>query len=313
MRPIATNIGFAVASCVATMAQAHLASRQGSSDPPVEQFKRFLSSPPVIERLVFGERLPPDPKAPWRTDLPLSSSQSFQYYHARWQSNAHFLREIASPHAVDDLQAIGLLASCFEDRCWFRYGDAAYDGRIEFGVSLTNMVCSTAFRSSFPLLQVLNLGIMHARIGSAEWEGNRFRIRETTRPFDITGELSLGASGLVDRSSSEILQRHARHPLAQSLWLRYERSLSFFPRTVSCSWLNGKEAIPRIDLIVHSLHATNLPSPPEAFDCTEIARSNLFQVDEIAVDETGEGRLLSMICFWLYAWLWENAGGLYVD
>jgi hypothetical protein len=32
-------------------------------------------------------------------------------------------------------------------------------------------------------------------------------------------------------------------------------------------------------LIIHELHATNMPSPPEAFDCAEIVRSNLFQVN----------------------------------
>jgi hypothetical protein len=194
----------------------------------------------VIERLVFGERLPPDPKAPWRTDLPLSSSQSFRYYHARWQSNAYFLREIASPDAVDDVKTSGLLASRFEDQCWFRDGDAAYDGRIEFGVSLTNMVCATAFRSSFPLRQILNLGIMHAQIGSAEWEGNRFRIRETTRTFDIAGELFVGASGWVD--GLQVKYSNATQDIRWVIRYGYDtNALSpFFPRTISGSGLMAK-------------------------------------------------------------------------
>ncbi len=78
----------------------------------------FLSSPPVVESLVFSERLPPDPKTPWRTDIPLTTSHAFRYWHARWQPGAYFLRGIESPDTVADLRMPGLLAVRFEDQCW---------------------------------------------------------------------------------------------------------------------------------------------------------------------------------------------------
>src|SRR6478735_8212409 len=108
--------------------------------PAVEEFKKFLSTPPIVESVVFSERQHPDPQKPSRLDLPLSSSQVFRYYEGRFQNDAFLLRELRDKDAIPDLRTTGLLAADDGVSGWFYYGPNSGNKLIEFGSGATNKV-----------------------------------------------------------------------------------------------------------------------------------------------------------------------------
>ena len=247
----------------------------------VERFKAFLASPPVIESLVFSERLAPDPTTPWRTDIPLSASHAFRYYHARWQPGAFFLRELPGPGAVADLKTPGLLAVGFNDQCWFHYGHGYGDEWLDSGVSIggqTNLVCRTAHENIAILRQVLNLGIMHAEVGTAEWNGNRFRIRQPTRDYDITGELRPSSAGLVESLRVTYASRDRDIHYLVRYGYQTESLPGGLPRVISCFWLNEGKEVQRDEFTLQKLTTRTAPLERPRFAPDQIGASNGWQL-----------------------------------
>ncbi len=247
----------------------------------VERFKAFLASPPVIESLVFSERLAPDPTTPWRTDIPLSASQAFRFYHARWQPNALFLRELPGPGAVGDLKTPGLLAVRFNDECWFHYGHGYEEQWLDFGVSVgnqTNLVYQAAHENIAVLRQVLNLGIMHAEVGTAEWNGNRFRIRQPTRDYQITGELRPSSAGLVESLRVTYASRDRDIHYLVRYGYQTESLPGGLPRVISCFWLNEGKEVQRDEFTLQKLTTRTAPLERPRFAPDQIGASNGWQL-----------------------------------
>jgi hypothetical protein len=131
-----------------------------ASDPSaVEVFKKFLSTPPSVERIVFSQREPPDPQHPSRLDLPLTASQSFRYYEGRYDGRAFLLRELPDPSAALDLKTRGLFVADDGISSWFHSGQSSWDRIIDFASGPTNGVHKSAYVVSHKLRQVLMLGM----------------------------------------------------------------------------------------------------------------------------------------------------------
>ncbi len=227
-----------------TQAEQPLPANNVPNPSPVERFKLFLSSPPVVESLIFSERLPPDPQQPGRTDIPVSASLAFRYYQARWQPGAYFLREIAAPNAQSDLKTPGLLAVRFNEQCWFHFGHGYGSiDRLESGSYFSNDVCQTAFNNSSVLRQVMTFGLMHSDAGSVEWRGNQFRVRTPALGLRITGELNVLASGLVQ--SLKVTYFNAKGEIHWLISYSYatNQPVDGLPSTIRCFWLNGSKEL----------------------------------------------------------------------
>ncbi len=260
-------------------------SPAGKGAPPpagdvaaVEAFKNFLSSPPIVESLVFSERQPPDPKAPWRTDVPLNSSQAFRYYEVRWQPGAYLLREFDAPGALSDLHTAGRLAARFNDQCWFHFGRGYHTEIVQTGAGATNRVCQAAYLNSDVLRQVLTLGLMHSEVGSVEWRGNRFRVRQPTRDVRIAGELAPSASGLADSLRVTYTDKSG-----DINWvIRYDYgnapAAGALPSTIRCFWLDRDREVERSEFVIQSLRTPPAPLGAEAFLDAGLLRSNTWQV-----------------------------------
>lgn len=245
---------------------------------PIQRFKDFLSHPPVIESLVFSERLPPDPKTPWRTDIPLSASHAFRYWHARWQPGAYFLREIKSPDAMSDLQTPGLLAVQFENQCWFHFGRGWGDDFIDYGESASNHVCEVASANSEVLWQVMALGLMHSKAGSIEWSGDQFRVRAPTRAYRITGGLQPSPTGMTD--SLRVTYSDAKGAIHWIIRYGYEanRLATGLPSVIRCYWLDSSKEIQRDEFVIRTLRIRASPLALADFSLDPLLATNGWQM-----------------------------------
>ena len=146
----------------------------------VEQFKRFISSPPVIKNLVFQQKVPMDGGAR-PLDGSFAFSTRFEYFQAKWQTNGYLFRQLGSPLDATNFTVFGELAS------WSGHRHAL----VESGVHLTTwddrdpsvwgQNRSVFYTSRFmlhPLREVMNLGIMYSGIGGVRWMGNRVHTKQ---------------------------------------------------------------------------------------------------------------------------------------
>lgn len=153
-----------------------LGSNAGAALSPVEQFKQFISCPPVISNLVFRQ------KVPMRGGIkPLDGtfalSRNWEYFHARWQTNAILFRRLSGPDDVTNFTVASQLVS------WSGHQHAlvgppalltTWDDRDPSVPRRPISFLYTSHCELDPLRDVLNLGIMYAEIGSVRWDGNRF-------------------------------------------------------------------------------------------------------------------------------------------
>lgn len=222
---------------VTTIAVTHL---EAVPDPPaVEKFKRFLSATPVVENLVFSERLPPDPKAPWRVDIAITESQAFRYFQARWQPNGFFLREILSPTAILDVDSRGLVAARFEQQSWFReWNNSPRSEILQVSTDRHSSLDRTVTIISSVLRQVLTFGLMHSDIGTVEWRGNHFHVQHPTKKIQITGQLINSLTGYPE--TLRITYSDDRGDVHWIIRYGFEKSLltEGLPSELLCFWLN---------------------------------------------------------------------------
>lgn len=245
---------------------------------PAERFKTFLSSPAVVESLVFSERLAPDPKTPWRTDIPLTNSTSFRYYEARWQPGAFFLREIAAPDALSDPVTPGLLAVHFGDQCWFHYGRGLTDDFIDYGAGASNHVCEVVKLNSGVLKQVMTLGIMHCDIGSIEWTGDHCSVRSAPDEYQTSGDLHRSSEGLVD--SVRVTYSNDKGEIHWVIRYHYQANSTtpWFPSFIRCYWLDGANEIERDEFQVFTIKIRNKASDFQSFQPESLIRANQWQI-----------------------------------
>ncbi len=149
----------------------------GAAPSPLEQFKQFIASPPIIQNLVFAQKVPMG-GGMRPLDGSFAFSTSWEYFQAKWQTNGFLFRRIASPSEATNFSVAGQLVS------WSGHRHAlveptrfltTWDDRDPAlaGVKLGPLYTYHFFLD--PLRVVLNLGIMYAEIGAVHWKGNRFR------------------------------------------------------------------------------------------------------------------------------------------
>ena len=210
----------------------------------VEQFKRFISSPPVIKNLVFQQKVPMDGGAR-PLDGSFAFSTRFEYFQAKWQTNGYLFRQLGSPLDATNFTVFGELAS------WSGHRHAL----VESGVHLTTwddrdpsvwgQNRSVFYTSRFmlhPLREVMNLGIMYAGIGTVRWDGNRFRAE---CEVDHQHLLITGALVPVEQGPPRALKiRYAFPHQTNDYVVRfgYEDVLhpTFLPTVITNFWIDAK-------------------------------------------------------------------------
>jgi len=245
--------------------------------PAVTEFKKFLSTPPVVESIVFSERQHPDPQKPSRLDLPLSSSQVFRYYDGRFQQDAFLLREVRDKDAISDLRTTGLLAADDGVAGWFYYGPNSGNKIIEFGSGITNKVRRSAYVTSYNLRQVLMLGLMRSMPGSVEWNGNRFRVLRSDPDLSARGELHVSENGMVE--GLNVIYRLDSGDVHWRIRYAYDEGNSTqLPSRIRCFVLQDNAEFEIVDFEVYQLRLSSYALTRDDFRPDKIAAANHWQM-----------------------------------
>jgi len=243
----------------------------------VEVFKSFLASPPVLANVVFSERLPPDAKNPSRIDIPLTTSQTFRYWHGRWQPGAFFLRELPPRQPVSDLKTPGTFSASFNGQCWFHYGHGVGNGFVDFGADAETRVWHTAYLNTGQLRQVMMLGLMRSEPGSIDWRGDHFQSNPAKGELRARGDLIRSPDRLVD--SLHVIYNEAKGDIN---WLvRYSKESTTNSKArliIRCFWLDEGQEIQRDEFAIYALQTQSASLPIKSFHPEGIESLNQWQV-----------------------------------
>jgi len=150
-------------------------AQTADADAPsaAEQFKTFLATPPpAIEKFVFRRT----------TRLPTATGgeeNHVDFYHARWQANGLFMRQLHSLEDIDQPQLprtgvnVGLFAGRYKDAAWILSGESA-SFMTPLGTNRQNNVVNVQSAAVGVLHQALNMGVTKVPFGSFKWQGNEF-------------------------------------------------------------------------------------------------------------------------------------------
>src|SRR5690242_15066456 len=86
---------------------------------PVARFKRLLESPPVIEHMLFREKLPSAPNQSITLSGGIGASTNYAMYELRSQTNGLLVRRLASRDDLTTSRISGTAFTLWEDRFWF--------------------------------------------------------------------------------------------------------------------------------------------------------------------------------------------------
>jgi hypothetical protein len=164
-----------------------------SAPSPVEQFKNFISSPPIIQNLVFQQKVPMESGAR-PLDGTFALSTRFDYYHGKWQPDGMLFRRLNRPEDATNFTFAGNLVSVSaHQHALVEPGGrlTTWDDRDPSVAGKTISVFYTTQLALDPLREILNLGIMRAGIGTIRWVGDQFRTECEVdhKRVLITGEL----------------------------------------------------------------------------------------------------------------------------
>ena len=258
-------------------------SKTASGPSAVEQFKQFLASPPIIQNLVFQQKVPMG-GGMRPLDGSFAFSTSWEYFQAKWQTNGLFFRRLNGPSDVTNFAVAGELVS------WSGHEHALVEPTRQITTwddrdpTVAGKRISVFYTSQFfldPLKEILNLGIMHAEIGSTRWEGNRFESQRELdeQPLVITGEVFPGSNG--PPRAMKVCYRLPHLTNSYVIRYGYDPPLRhpFIPTVMTNLWLSGGsgEVTNEIELNqwrILDFETAEAPLAPEAFSVAPFARRN---------------------------------------
>ncbi|HLH54025.1 MAG TPA: hypothetical protein VKY92_10475 [Verrucomicrobiae bacterium] len=265
------------------------ATSADSANLALEEFKNFISHPPVISNLVFQQKVPMGGGAR-PLDGSFAHSTSFEYFQARWQTNGLLFRKLTAPSDVTNLAVAGELVSWSgHEHALLERGErfTTWDDRDPTVAGKTVSIFYTSEWLQDPLRQVLNLGIMFVGIGSVRWDGNRFHVESKVdgQRLLVSGEVMPG----VDGPPREMTVCYALPHRTNYYALRYgygpARSYSMPPTVITNFWIRkdlGKEKAAEAELDLDEwrildFQSANNPLAQEVFAAAEFARQNGWQ------------------------------------
>lgn len=265
-RPLAIarfTVAFLIWSCLKT-------SADNVEDSPIERFKALLSSPPVIQQLVYSKVLPDAGRVAVRLDIGLMGATNQELYELRWQTNAFFHRQLFSlDHALDN-EIRGECFSLWNSHFYF------LDARTK--PCLYVLERNEAARGIYPdayhaahirmthAAEVLNLGLSHLTPGTLRWERDRFSLTTMgdKKPLFIRGAIS----GLTNGIPSELRVQYSNDVGIANYRIAYSYDAyraPWFPSQIDTYFLqSGKEILYSRYRILKAITAKD-PMPENQF------------------------------------------------
>jgi len=267
--------------------------------PPVERFKKFMASPPPIESLLYKVKLPPVKGAATPVDTGLKFSTNYTHFHARWQPDAFFIREVPSLSDLENRIIRGQAAMNFDkDYCVL---DTTFQPTATFWfhdkrqLNAHNPVyfISSILEERFSV--VLNMGVNHLRAGTIKWSGDTFHQKSHLRQIEVRGALSSSVEKiptelkLVYSDGDSIPSHHI---------IRYSYStnlgLSYLPNEIRHYFFYKGEEVELGEITLLALKVAPAPMDQKMFDPTALIAANHMEInvytneDLFAVNKLGQ-------------------------
>jgi hypothetical protein len=169
------RIPLVVAALVACVAPVVAEADEAPAATPLEQFKNFISSPPIIQNLVFQQKAPMEGGAR-PLDGTFALSTKFDYFQAKYQPDGMLFRRLGQPEDATNFTTPNLLVSVSaHQHALVEPGRrlTAWDDRDPSAAGKTTSVFYTTHFALEPLREIMNLGVMQAGVGSIRWTGDK--------------------------------------------------------------------------------------------------------------------------------------------
>lgn len=170
-----------------------------ASNTPVELFRSFIASPPIIDELYFDLKVRP-PGAKWSSDYDLSHSTNFQGFLARWQPNARSIYHVFPTSVSTNPVMNWFSGSLFEKKHWHLSPNGELLFWYDNGAALPpeaeqNFIKTGIDYLTYRLAELLNMGVFNVDIGGIRWHGNSFVATNSQFRLRFEGALNATADG----------------------------------------------------------------------------------------------------------------------
>jgi hypothetical protein len=255
-------------------------SQKLSSRSAIEQFKNFISAPPVIANLLFQRKVPMG-DGTWPLDGSFVQSTRFEYFQAKWQTNGLLFRRLGSPDDATNSNVASQLVAWSGHRHTLLEPKQLLTSWDDRDSSTVGKKISVFYTSQFfldPLRQILNLGIMHVNFGTIRWEGNRFRVQNEVdhEIMRATGELLVSVEGPPQRLNVhyELQGRTNDYVIRYG----YSPTITYpcLPSTITNFWVSDGKEIELDEWKILQCEFSPSPLPPEAFSAERFEKQHHF-------------------------------------
>lgn len=171
-------------------ADGSIPARGLSQSADIDGFKRFISSPPPIQELVFRQKTAPKPDTAKPKDGSFAASTNYLFFQARYEPPTIVLKkEHTLSNLLSERLSGGLLAILGKEYWWIdQERKQAHLWTMPEGARPNapgQSVRRTVNYRLHPLFEVMNFGVQHAGIGTIAWNDNAFETETTNEEFGL--------------------------------------------------------------------------------------------------------------------------------
>ncbi len=217
---------------------------------PLEQFKQFMASPPVIENVVFqmitafGDSPLPEAKGA------KGVHDWVNYLQARWQPDCLFLKSGTNLNVADPGKRTGEeINARFHDEHWTlsRMGFVtSWSDSAKTPDQIRSLPSRAFHHRSHQFAELMNMGVMQIPVGVVKWDGDSFNapgyIPELKTHVEVTGHVKPDANGYAKEMSVQYRSKTGIFAYVLRYYYETNVGLSYFPNRLTSSIVrDGKE------------------------------------------------------------------------
>ena len=234
-----------------------------------KDFKRFLSTPPTIERVVFREKRMPGNVHPSRTNG-LERSRQSQIYVGSWQTNAWTMRAVGTSIESPKVRITALSASVFGSEQWIMNKD----GMVQYWFATDspvlpnaerNFVAPSTFALGYHLSELLTMGLYGLPVGSLRWNADSFSTTNVELGFQVEGSLSQSKDGFASTLSVRYYNETSSHQYIVQYFYTNDTGISYIPSNIRRIELVDGKTIERYVADVISIRLLDGSAPRGSF------------------------------------------------
>ncbi len=270
-----------LAGVLLILSQTHLAKAEPGNtvtNSNIEQCKSFISSPPIIEELIWELKIAPPGKRHNPED-DLGASTNFQRFIARWQPDARFVYQVFPEYVSTNTVMNWTSVSVFGSKHWQMDPSGTLilwhdDGSPPPRKASVNFAESSVSYLTYRLAEVLNMGVFNLGISSIRWQGDTFSATNSKIGLRFHGLLHASPDGIP--SHLDLQAQIGTNSRALAVLYSFDRDtgLPYLPNQIRVTEsMAGKER-ERALIKIKSIKLASQPAAEEAF----LPKTNLLGV-----------------------------------